>query len=132
VFPDHNQLMDSARITLVSWLQFPPLPLLGLSTESQNFLTSTLMAQRPMARTAFRTKSTSTSVAYSLSSANTCGPDREQGGERDGETYWNTSGQGECKTLRRMGFCLLVKVEGPEQGESCQMPQQGSTPKKGR
>lgn len=34
-------------------------------------LTSTLMAQRPMARTAFRTKSTSTSVAYSFSSAST-------------------------------------------------------------
>lgn len=33
--------------------------------------TSTLIAQRPMARTAFRTKSTSTSVAYSFSSANT-------------------------------------------------------------
>lgn len=36
-------------------------------------LASTLMAQRPMARTALRTKSTSTSVAYSLSSARTCG-----------------------------------------------------------
>lgn len=34
------------------------------------------MAQRPMARTAFLTKSTSTSVAYSFSSASTC-----QGGE---------------------------------------------------
>lgn len=36
-------------------------------------LASTLMAQRPMARTALRTKSTSTSVAYSFSSARTCG-----------------------------------------------------------
>ena len=34
-------------------------------------LTSTLMAQRPMALTALRTKSTSTSVAYSFSSART-------------------------------------------------------------
>lgn len=33
--------------------------------------TSTLMAQRPMALTALRTKSTSTSVAYSFSSART-------------------------------------------------------------
>lgn len=35
-------------------------------------LASTLMAQRPIARTALRTKSTSTSVAYSFSSASTC------------------------------------------------------------
>lgn len=35
-------------------------------------LASTLMAQRPIARTALRTKSTSTSVAYSFSSARTC------------------------------------------------------------
>lgn len=35
-------------------------------------LTSTLMAHRPMALTALRTKSTSTSVAYSFSSARTC------------------------------------------------------------
>ena len=33
---------------------------------------SSLMAQRPMARTALRTKSTSTSVAYSLNSSSTC------------------------------------------------------------
>lgn len=33
---------------------------------------SNLMAQRPMARTAFLTKSTSTSVAYSLNSSRTC------------------------------------------------------------
>ena len=45
----------------------------------QGTLTSTLMAQRPMARTAFRTKSTSTSVAYSFSSANTWVPDRGDG-----------------------------------------------------
>lgn len=37
-----------------------------------DFLTSTLMAHLPMARTAFLTKSTSTSVAYSFSSASTC------------------------------------------------------------
>ncbi len=44
---------------------------IGLNNEARH--TSTLIAQRPMARTAFRTKSTSTSVAYSFSSANTYG-----------------------------------------------------------
>lgn len=39
--------------------------------DEKAFLTSTLMAQRPMARTALRTKSTSTSVAYSFNSAST-------------------------------------------------------------
>ena len=39
--------------------------------DEKALLTSTLMAQRPMARTALRTKSTSTSVAYSFSSAST-------------------------------------------------------------
>lgn len=57
---------------------FLSLPVPLQRTESQS-LTSTLMAQRPMARTAFRTKSTSTSVAYSFSSARTCGPNREDG-----------------------------------------------------
>lgn len=44
------------------------------TTENLKFqiLASTLMAHRPIARTALRTKSTSTSVAYSLSSARTC------------------------------------------------------------
>lgn len=41
------------------------------SDDSITLLTSTLMAQRPMALTALRTKSTSTSVAYSFSSAST-------------------------------------------------------------
>lgn len=45
----------------------------GGKAHQDEILASTLMAQRPMARTALRTKSTSTSVAYSLSSASTCG-----------------------------------------------------------
>lgn len=104
-------MADSAPIRLVSWflLSSPPAP--QVRTESQS-LTSTLMAQRPMARTAFRTKSTSTSVAYSLSSAKTCGPNREDG---VGGIWWGNlleyPSSGDAQTPRRTGFCLLLEVE---------------------
>lgn len=88
-------------------------------------LTSTLMAQRPMARTAFRTKSTSTSVAYSFSSANTWGPDR-----RDGvRGIWqgalpNTPGLGVHTDTSPMGSCLPFKVRVLREGGSSQVPRE--------
>ena len=57
-------------------------------------LRSTLMAHRPMARTDLRTKSTSTSVAYSFNSARTCEMLlafvnlRRQGQSKDKEVQW--------------------------------------------
>lgn len=119
-------LLESDWFPGFSYLTFlQPLP--QLRTECQS-LTSTLMAQRPMARTAFRTKSTSTSVAYSLSSAKTCGPKRENGigGDLVGQPPGTLLGRGMHRLPRRMRFCLLLEVEGLREGESCQVPPEKS------
>lgn len=66
-------------------------------------LASTLMAQRPIARTALRTKSTSTSVAYSFSSARTCKANRPT---------WGQGHTGRMPTWQAMP---------PEQQNTCRM-----------
>lgn len=93
-------MADSVTIRLVSWFQLSSPPAPQVRTESQS-LTSTLMAQRPMARTAFRTKSTSTSVAYSLSSAKTCGPEKMGLEGSGGVTSWNTRAVGMHRLLEK-------------------------------
>ena len=129
-FLDHEQLADSAGIRLVSWFQLPflssfPPP----RTESQS-LTSTLMAQRPMARTAFRTKSTSTSVAYSFSSANTCGPNKDAvGGIWQGNLLEHPSAVGMHIPLEGWdsASCSRWKFQGRERAVMCPKRKTGRT-----